>query len=81
MEEWAVGECWYDTGGWCKCALGCGRDTVWRWGALVIGIGSDTEFRCGVFGVGTGPDADADADADVEPHDLWLCEEEEEPIR
>lgn len=83
MEEWVVKECWCGTGGWCRCALGWGRDTVWRWGAFIAGIGSDTGCRYGVFGVGAGGAGDADQleRSGVDPQDLWLCEEEEEPIR
>lgn len=80
MEEWLVDECWWGIGGWCECALGCGRDTVWRWGAFVIGIGRDTGCRWGAFGMGGG-DADHWSDDDDDPQDLWLFEEEEEPIR
>lgn len=36
-----------------------------------------------MFGVGAGGAGDADQleRSDVDPQDLWLCEEEEEPIR
>lgn len=63
-------ECWCGIGGWCECALGCGRDTVWRWGAFVIGIGRDTGCRWGAFGMGGG-DADHWSDDDDDPQDLW----------
>lgn len=59
---------------------------MWRWGAFVIGMGSETGCRCGVLGMGAegagdAGDADQRSRSDVDPQDLWLCEEDEEPIR
>ncbi|KAG2362296.1 hypothetical protein BDR07DRAFT_1376642 [Suillus spraguei] len=80
MEEWVVEACGWSNKEQMRSAQNMNEKKKHGAGETPCGVG------CGVLGMGAegagdAGDADQRSRSDVDPQDLWLCEEDEEPIR